>query len=111
MTVSELAVRLGAEVTCGSEKALARQVTGGYCCDLLSWVMGRARSGDAWVTIMSNANVAAVGLLADVSCVVLGEGVAPDAALLSRAGQEDIPLLRAAMSSFDACRVIHETLV
>ena len=40
-----------------------RVVTGGYVGDLLSWVMGRARSGQAWITIMSNQNVAAVAVL------------------------------------------------
>ena len=27
-------------------------VTGGYAGDLLSWVMGRAQEGEAWLTIM-----------------------------------------------------------
>ena len=62
-----------------------RQVTGGYAGDLLSWVMGRASAGDAWLTIMSNQNVAAVALMVEVACVVLTEGVAPDDALLRRA--------------------------
>lgn len=31
-----------------------REVTGGYVGDLLSWVMGRAQAGNAWITIMSN---------------------------------------------------------
>lgn len=34
-----------------------REITGVYIGDLLSWVMGRAQSGDAWITIMSNANI------------------------------------------------------
>ena len=28
-----------------------RQVLGGYAGDLLSWVLGRARAGCAWLTI------------------------------------------------------------
>ena len=52
-----------------------RVVTGGYVGDLLSWVMGRARSGQAWITIMSNINTVAVASLADVACVILAEGV------------------------------------
>ena len=51
-----------------------RVVTGGYVGDLLSWVMGRARSGQAWITIMSNINTVAVASLADVACVILAEG-------------------------------------
>ena len=49
-----------------------RVVTGGYVGDLLSWVMGRARSGQAWITIMPNINTVAVASLADVACVILG---------------------------------------
>ena len=67
-----------------------REVAGGYVGDLLSWVMGRAQEGNAWLTIMSNQNVAAVALMAEVSCVILTEGVAPDDALLQRAEQQDL---------------------
>jgi len=81
-------------------------VTGGYVGDLLSWVMGRAATGDAWVTIMSNANVAAVALMTDVACVILSEGVQPDEALLSRAEQQGINLLGSDKSSFDTSKEI-----
>lgn len=51
-----------------------RPVSGGYAGDLLSWVLGRAGQDAAWLTIMSNQNVAAVALMAEVSCVILTEG-------------------------------------
>ena len=70
-----------------------RPVSGGYAGDLLSWVLGRAGQDAAWLTIMSNQNVAAVALMAEVSCVILTEGVA---ALRRRAsicwGPDRIPL-------------------
>jgi len=77
------------------------EVTGGYVGDLLSWVMGRARRDDAWLTIMSNANVAAVALLAEVSCVVLTEGVKPDDALQARAAEHGVNLLGSEKSTFE----------
>ena len=52
-----------------------REVTGVYIGDLLSWVMGKANSGDAWITIMSNINILAVASLTDCSCIILSEGV------------------------------------
>ena len=52
-----------------------REIDGCYVGDLLSWVMGRAKSGNVWVTIMSNVNIVAVATLADVACVVLAVGV------------------------------------
>ncbi|MPN18174.1 hypothetical protein SDC9_165532 [bioreactor metagenome] len=75
-------------------------VTGGYAGDLLSWVMGRAAPGDAWLTIMSNVNVAAVALMAEVSCVILAEGVRPDEALLQRCAEHEINLLGSAGGVF-----------
>ena len=85
-------------------------VTGGYVGDLLSWVMGRAKTGDAWVTIMSNANVAAVALMADAACVILSENVQPDEALLSRAKQQGINLLGSEKSSFTIAKEIADYL-
>ena len=76
-------------------------VEGGYCGDLLSWVMGRAPAGGAWLTIMSNVNVAAVAALADTACVVLAEGVVPDPPLLDRAKAQGITLLGTGLSVFD----------
>ncbi len=77
-----------------------RPVEGGYCGDLLSWVMGRAPAGGAWLTIMSNVNVAAVAALADTACVVLAEGVVPDPPLLDRAKAQGITLLGTELSVF-----------
>jgi len=70
-----------------------REVTGGYCGDLLSWVMGRAPGDCAWLTIMSNGNVAAVASLADVACVILCEGVRPEEDLLNKARTHGVNVL------------------
>lgn len=78
-----------------------RPVEGGYCGDLLSWVMGRAPAGGAWLTIMSNVNVAAVAALSDTACVVLAEGVIPDPPLLDKARAQGITLLGTELSVFD----------
>lgn len=87
-----------------------RAVTGGYCGDLLSWVMGRAPEGSAWVTIMNNVNVAAVAALTDVACVILAEGVAPDAALLARAQSRGINLLGTERSAYSCAGHLAERL-
>ena len=68
----------------------SREVTGAYIGDLLSWVMGRADSGDAWITIMSNINIVAVASLADVACIILAEGVVPDENVCTTALQKGI---------------------
>ena len=80
-----------------------REVTGGYAGDLLSWVMGRAQDGDAWVTIMTNINVIAVASLADVACVVLAENVPVEADVNRAAAAKDITPLRPAKPTFELC--------
>ena len=102
MTVKQLTEALGLTVFYIAEPD--RAVTGGYCGDLLSWVMGRAPADGAWLTIMSNVNVAAVAALADLSCVILAEGVAPDEALLQKARAQDINLLGTAAPVYDCAK-------
>ncbi len=105
MTVQELADTLQLkEFNMGEPD---RTAEGGYCGDLLSWVMGRAVAGGAWLTIMSNVNVAAVASLADVACVILTEGVQPDPPLLARCRAQDINLLGTEMSTYDCAGKLH----
>jgi len=81
-------------------------ITGGYAGDMLSWVMGRAEAGSVWMTIMSNQNVAAVALMADVACVVLTEGVEPDELLAAQAETRGMPLLSSPLSTYElSCRL------
>ncbi len=87
-----------------------RAVSGGYAGDLLSWVLGRAVAGAAWLTIMSNQNVAAVALMTDAACVILTEGVEPDPDLLRRAREKRVNLLGTARTTFEAAQALGQTL-
>lgn len=78
-----------------------REITGIYIGDLLSWVMGKAQSGDAWITIMSNLNILAVASLTDTSCIILAEGVALDEEVLSTARQKEINIISSSESIYD----------
>ncbi len=78
-----------------------REVLGGYSGDLLSWVMGRAKSDYAWITIMTNVNVLAVASLADVSCIIITENAEISDELISIAKSKQINLLRSPKNSFE----------
>ena len=85
---------------------LDAEITGGYAGDMLSWVMGRAKEGNVWMTIMSNQNVAAVALMADVACVVLTENVKPDDELVEQANKLGLPVLSTPLSTYElSCRL------
>lgn len=78
-----------------------REIGGVYIGDLLSWVMGRASSGDAWITIMSNVNILAVASLADVSCIILAEGVSIEEDVLETAKQKGTNILSSKAGIYD----------
>ena len=98
MTVSSLKEAL--HLTAFALPQGERDVLGGYAGDLLSGVMGRAQADDAWLTIMSNPNIVAVATLTDVSCIILCEGVAPDAGVANLAAEKSINLLGSESSAF-----------
>ncbi len=108
MTVKELADALELKVFYMEDED--REVQGGYCGDLLSWVMGRCPEEVAWVTIMSNQNVAAVAVLCDPACVILSEGVQPDGELMEKAEASGVNLLGTDMDEFQLCWKIHEQI-
>ena len=98
MTVEKMAELLKLVPVCVAEPH--REVEGGYTGDLLSWVMGNAQSGDAWITIMSNNNVVAVAVLVDVACVILSEGVQLDPGVKELAEKKGVNIYSTEESSF-----------
>ena len=87
-----------------------REINGVYIGDLLSWVMGRAKADDAWITIMSNINVVAVASLADVSCVILAEGVLLDEATLTAANDKGINVLKTELPIYETAKILSELI-
>lgn len=109
MTVFELAGQLSFELL--TPKAdVNREIHGCYVGDLLSWVMGRAKQDDVWVTVMSNVNIVAVATLSDVACIVLAEDVMPDAAALEKAEAQQVVLLRSPLPAFETAIKIADVL-
>ena len=105
MTVKDLASQLSLK-NHTPDLDLEIPITSGYAGDMLSWVMGQAKSGSVWITIMSNHNVAAVALMADVSCVVLTENVEPDENLLAQAKARKLPLFTSPLTTYEfSCRL------
>lgn len=98
MTVHELIAPLELDVLC--EGDLNRAVDGGYCGDLLSWVMGRAPADSAWFTVMGNVNAIAVCVLAELPCLILCENAALDDAARTRAETENITVLRSPKDAY-----------
>ena len=104
MTVKELSNQKGFTVV--SLPDGEREINGVYIGDLLSWVMGRAKADDAWITIMSNINIVAVASLADTACIILAEGVSLDASVVETAYAKGVNILTAEMPAYETATAI-----
>ena len=108
MTVNEL-------LTVGGFTALTlpdpdREIKGVYIGALLSWVMGRAKCDDAWITIMSNINTVAVATLADTACIILAESVVPEEDVLITAESRGVNVLSSELSAYGIAKMLAEKL-
>lgn len=108
MTVKDICEKLNFKILV--EGDLDREITGGYCGDLLSWVMGRAQSGDCWFTVMGNINAIAVSFLADCACIVLCENATLDNDAKAKAEMQGISVLASEKNAYTLANKLGELL-
>ena len=101
MAVKEIIEKLGLQ--CLNEANLDTEVTGAYASDLLSDVMGNARSGQVWVTMQTHKNVTAIASLRDIPAVIIVRSGVPDEDMLEHAKDEDICILVSKDPTFEVC--------
>lgn len=107
MTVRELVKSLDLEVLAGDDH-LDTAVTGACVCDLLSFVMSKAGTGNVWVTIQVHPNIVGVAELLELAAVVLAHGQQPEPATLARAQERGIALLASKDSAFALAGKLYE---
>ncbi|MBR1584734.1 MAG: AraC family transcriptional regulator [Clostridia bacterium] len=82
---------------------MEREITCGYTCDLLSWVMAHGEDGMAWVTVQTHMNVVAVAVLADMACVILPENIDMPQESLEKAADEGLVILKSPLTAYAIC--------
>ena len=100
MKVSDLINKLPLEVLTG-EESLEKEITGGYCSDLLSIVMSSARQGHVWITMQGHPNLVAISVLINLSAVVVAENSKVDDETIEKARGEGTVILRTGLTSYE----------
>lgn len=108
MTVEEFAKSQNLEIAVPGD--LSREIGGGYCGDLLSWVMSRAQIDDCWFTVMGNVNAVAVSVLADCACIVLCENAPLDADAKLKAEQQGVTVLLSDKNAYTLAAALSKVL-
>lgn len=102
----ETGLRVLTPVTAENDKELS----GVFCCDLLSICMAKVPADSIWVTVMGNINAVAVAALTDAACIILAENADLDEAALQRAEQQNIVVFQSGRPVFDVALDCHQLI-
>jgi predicted transcriptional regulator len=98
--LKEVVEKLGMKPLSAFSK-LSAECSGGYVSDLLSDVMANAKAGDLWVTLQTHQNIVAVASLKEIAGIIIIGGREPEKATLTKAEEENIPILLAHLPAFE----------
>lgn len=98
MTTNDLTQLGFTQVTSAPE----REICGGFCGDLLSWVMGNAVKAQVWFTVMGNTNAIAVASLTGVAAIVLCNDAVLQNDAKEKAKEQSIAVFTTSMPEYEA---------
>lgn len=105
MTIQELINLTGAaDLTPETDKSA--EISCGYTCDLLSWVMAHGQAGMAWITVQTHMNVIAVASLMEMAAVIIPEGIEMEGPSLEKARDEGITVLSSQKTAYELCALM-----
>lgn len=107
MLVKDTVNEFGFKFVAG-EKHSEKEISGISCCDLLSWVMGHSKSGDAWITVQTHLNIVAVASLMDIACIIIPESIEVDEETIVKANEEGIPIVSTDLKAYDIFQKFYE---
>ena len=108
MTLKDIIEEL--DLKCLNPVNLDAEVSSAYASDLLSDIMGNARSGQVWITMQTHKNVTAIASLKDMPAVIIVRDGVPDDDMLQHAKDEDICLLVSKDATFEVCGKLYDLI-
>ena len=107
MTIKELIEKTGWKLDT-VELDTQLEISGAYCGDLLSWVMGNGEPGQAWITVQVHPNVIAVALLREFSCVIVADGANVTDEMIRKSTDEQLVMLESNLPAYETAKVLAE---
>lgn len=107
MKLDELVKTLAVKIHSGKEN-LSKEITGGYCGDLLSDVMANSQAGNVWITMQVHLNIVAVASLKEHSAIILVNNREPNEDTLKKAIEEKISILTSELTAFELAGKLYE---
>ncbi len=102
MTVQELVNKLNMEII-SKGTTLNTDIDGCYASDLLSLAMANVEKDNVWITVQTNMNILGIASLAEAACIVIAQSMNIPDAVIEKAREEEICLLRTDMPVYKLC--------
>ena len=109
MTIKELTDKLQLTLLT-TEADTSKEISGGFCSDMLSYVMGKSDEGQAWITIQGHNNIIAVAALKELACIILADGVKADVETIESAHKQGVAVLSSTDKTFLLAGKLYELL-
>lgn len=107
MKISEVLEKTGWELLTKNVN-VDREMNGVYSGDLLSWVMGRGKPMQAWITVQVHRNIIAVASLREFSCIILADGAIATDYLIETAEDEGMVVIASNIPAFETAKKLVE---
>ena len=108
MTLQEVQKLLQAEILCGDDECLQREVRICFACDLISEMLLYLKPHSLLITSLTNAHVIHAAQVMDAKSVLFVGGRRPDPSVITSGEQNKIPLLVTSLLTFDCCGRLFE---
>lgn len=105
MTIRELAEKLNLKLVAGNGE---KEVEGGIASDLLSYVMGKGKEDQIWLTIQIHENIIAVASLLGLAGIIIADGKIPGEGTVKSAEKHNVTLCLAKEKVFELSGKLYE---
>lgn len=110
MKLSDYIVKIDGKIHTPAIDPDSIEISGAYVSDMLSDVMGSAKPGQVWITIMKHLNVIAVASMTGIPVIVFSKGNSPDEAVCDKALEEGICLVSSNHDTFTLTGILYRLL-
>ena len=107
INIIDLSTRIKGNILTSDIKKII-QISGGYSCDMISWVISRIGNNEAWITILNSRNVVAAAYLSECKLIILSDSVSMDADVLKLAEEHDIVVISTPFNSYQTSVILNE---
>lgn len=107
MKLKEIIAQLNLEVI-DSSVSVEKEVSYGYCSDMLSDVMGNAKEQSIWITLQMHQNIIGVAAMKELAAILLVKNRRPEADTINKARHQNVPILSTPYSAFEICGLLYQ---